>query len=115
MEVKQNAAAMTSASDNGTVGGTRTFQPPVQPGARKHFVKVVVIGDSSVGKTSLIQMFEHARFTEHFKPTIGADFSNKEIILGERVVILQIWDTAGQERFQSLSSAFYRGADCCCL
>ena len=46
---------------------------------RKHFVKVVVIGDSFVGKTSLIQMFEHSRFTEHFKPTIGADFSNKEI------------------------------------
>ena len=64
-------------------------------GLRKHFVKVVVIGDSFVGKTSLIQMFEHSRFTEHFKPTIGADFSNKEISLEEGVVILQIWDTAG--------------------
>ena len=62
---------------------------------RKHFVKVVVIGDSFVGKTSLIQMFEHSRFTEHFKPTIGADFSNKEIQLEEGIVILQIWDTAG--------------------
>ena len=46
---------------------------------RKHFVKVVVIGDSYVGKTSLIQQFEHSRFTDDFKPTIGADFSNKEI------------------------------------
>ena len=57
------------------------FTPPhIQANtARKHFVKVVVIGDSFVGKTSLIQMFEHARFTENFKPTIGADFSNKEI------------------------------------
>ena len=60
-------------------------------------------------------MFEHARFTEHFRPTIGADFSNKEIQIDDNVVIMQIWDTAGQERFQSLSSAFYRGADCCCL
>ena len=60
-------------------------------------------------------MFEHSRFTEHFKPTIGADFSNKEIQIDDNHVILQIWDTAGQERFQSLSSAFYRGADCCCL
>ena len=61
-------------------------------------------------------MFEHERFAENFKPTIGADFSNKEIKLeGQGVIILQIWDTAGQERFQSLSSAFYRGADCCCL
>ena len=50
-----------------------------RPAKNKHFVKVVVIGDSFVGKTSLIQMFEHSRFTENFKPTIGADFSNKEI------------------------------------
>ena len=90
---------------------------PKQSGAhtRKHFVKVVVIGDSNVGKTSLIQMFEHNRFSESFKPTIGADFSNKEIDTEDGPVILQIWDTAGQERFQSLSSAFYRGADCCIL
>ena len=66
---------------------------------RKHFVKVVVIGDSFVGKTSLIQMFEHNKFQESFKPTIGADFSNKEIKLDDGIVILQIWDTAGQERF----------------
>ena len=71
-----------------TSGGMSSMQ-------RKHFVKVVVIGDSFVGKTSLIQMFEHSRFTEHFKPTIGADFSNKEISLEDGVVILQIWDTAG--------------------
>ena len=44
-------------------------------------------------------MFEHSRFTDHFKPTIGADFSNKEIETEDGVVILQIWDTAGQERF----------------
>ncbi len=61
-------------------------------------------------------MFEHAKFTSNFKPTIGADFSNKEIKLDDgKVVTMQIWDTAGQERFQSLSTAFYRGADCCCL
>ena len=82
---------------------------------RKCFVKVVVIGDSGVGKTSLIQMFNLNKFTSNFKPTIGADFSNKEIKFDDRVVTMQIWDTAGQERFQSLSSAFYRGADCCCL
>ena len=54
---------------------------PLSTPDRKCFVKVVAIGDSGVGKTSLIQMFEHARFTETFKPTIGADFSNKEISL----------------------------------
>ena len=82
---------------------------------RRCFVKVVAIGDSGVGKTSLIQMFEHSKFTESFKPTIGADFSNKEISINGRIVTLQIWDTAGQERYQSLGTAFYRGADCCLL
>ncbi len=61
-------------------------------------------------------MFENAKFTETFKPTIGADFSNKEIRTSTgRLVTLQIWDTAGQERYQSLGTAFYRGADCCLL
>jgi Ras-related protein Rab-7A len=54
----------------------------------KCFVKVVAIGDSGVGKTSLIQMFEHLKFTESFKPTIGADFSNKEITVNGRIVTL---------------------------
>ncbi len=82
---------------------------------KKCFVKIVAIGDSGVGKTSMIQMFEHTRFTENFKPTIGADFSNKEITIDGKVVTLQIWDTAGQERYQSLGTAFYRGADCAFL
>ena len=60
-------------------------------------------------------MFEHSRFTDNFKPTIGADFSNKEITIDGRIVMLQIWDSAGQERYQSLGTAFYRGADCCLL
>ena len=51
-------------------------------------MKVVAIGDSGVGKTSLIQMFEHSRYTENFKPTIGADFSNKEITIDGKVVTL---------------------------
>ena len=88
--------------------------PPTLPD-KKCFVKVVAIGDSGVGKTSMIQMFEHTRFTENFKPTIGADFSNKEITIDGKVVTLQIWDTAGQERYQSLGTAFYRGADCAFL
>lgn len=92
-------------------GKTTTTNQPL----RKCFVKLVIIGDSGVGKTSLIQMFEHNKFNQSFKPTIGADFSNKEITLDDRIVTLQIWDTAGQERFQSLGSAFYRGADCCVL
>ena len=94
---------------------TPNGNPPTAIPEKKCFVKVVAIGDSGVGKTSLIHMFEHARFTESFKPTIGADFSNKEVSINGRIVTLQIWDTAGQERYQSLGTAFYRGADCCLL
>ena len=82
---------------------------------KKCFVKIVAIGDSGVGKTSLIHMFVHSRFTENFKPTICADFSNKEVNVDGKIVTLQIWDTAGQERYQSLGTAFYRGADCAFL
>jgi len=82
---------------------------------KKCFVKLVAIGDSGVGKTSLIQQFENNKFTDVFKPTIGADFSNREVNIDNRIITLQIWDTAGQERYQALGSAFYRGADCCML
>lgn len=81
---------------------SRDFSTPQPPSAfpeKKCFVKVVAIGDSGVGKTSLIQMFEHSRFTDAFKPTIGADFSNKEVSINGKIVTLQIWDTAGQERY----------------
>ena len=74
------------------MGSTTSSKPVIE---KKCFVKIVAIGDSGVGKTSLIQMFEHSRFTENFKPTIGADFSNKEINLDGKIVTLQIWDTAG--------------------
>jgi len=80
MEQSQTTAPVATA--NGTV-------------LRKCFVKLVIIGDSAVGKTSLIQMFEHNKFNQSFKPTIGADFSNKEITMDDRIVTLQIWDTAG--------------------
>ena len=48
-------------------------------GMRKAFIKLVVIGDTNVGKTATIQQFENGQFSDNFKPTIGADFSNKEI------------------------------------
>ncbi|KAL1918265.1 uncharacterized protein VTP21DRAFT_2925 [Calcarisporiella thermophila] len=81
----------------------------------KEILKVVIIGDGGVGKTSLRNQFIHRRFTNQYKATIGADFITKQVFLGERSVTLQIWDTAGQERFQSLGVAFYRGADACIL
>ncbi|KAL8172423.1 hypothetical protein V2J09_024227 [Rumex salicifolius] len=82
---------------------------------RRTLLKVIVLGDSGVGKTSLMNQYVHKRFSQQYKATIGADFVTKEVQIDDRLVTLQIWDTAGQERFQSLGVAFYRGADCCVL
>ncbi|XP_075518766.1 ras-related protein Rab7-like isoform X3 [Primulina tabacum] len=107
---------------------------------RRTLLKVIVLGDSGVGKTSLMNqylsvfcfvysliwivsssyvylqfLYVHKKFSQQYKATIGADFVTKELQIDDRPVTLQIWDTAGQERFQSLGVAFYRGADCCVL
>lgn len=82
---------------------------------KKNFLKIVILGDSGVGKTTLLQQYLSGRATGNAKPTIGADFSKKEVMIDNTLVTLQIWDTAGQEKFQSLGYAFYRGADCCAL
>uniref|UniRef100_A0A5S6QXA6 Ras-related protein Rab-7a n=1 Tax=Trichuris muris TaxID=70415 RepID=A0A5S6QXA6_TRIMR len=82
---------------------------------KKVLLKVIILGDSGVGKTSLMNQYVNKRFSNQYKATIGADFLTKEVIVDDRLVTMQIWDTAGQERFQSLGVAFYRGADCCVL
>ncbi|KAI5788674.1 ras-like protein Rab7 [Pyronema domesticum] len=82
---------------------------------RRKILKIIILGDSGVGKTSLMNRYVNKDFSASYKATIGADFLTKEVILDDRSVTLTIWDTAGQERFQSLGVAFYRGADCCVL
>jgi len=82
---------------------------------KKALLKVIILGDSGVGKTSLMNQYVSRKFSSHYKATIGADFLTKEVMVDEKLVTMQIWDTAGQERFQSLGVAFYRGADCCVL
>ncbi|GMI10420.1 hypothetical protein TrVE_jg5634 [Triparma verrucosa] len=82
---------------------------------KKVLLKIIILGDSGVGKTSLMNQYVSKRFTSQYKATIGADFLTKEIMVDDKLVTLQIWDTAGQERFQSLGVAFYRGADACML
>jgi len=84
-------------------------------GRRKVLLKVIVLGDSGVGKTSLLNQYVNHKFDNRYKATIGADFMTKDLEIDGSLVTLQIWDTAGQERFQSLGSAFYRGADACIL
>lgn len=82
---------------------------------KKVLLKVIILGDSGVGKTSLMNQYVNKKFSTQYKATIGADFLTKEVMVDDRLVTMQIWDTAGQERFQSLGVAFYRGADCCIL
>lgn len=84
-------------------------------GRHKSLMKIIILGDTGTGKTSLMHRFVKNKYTRHYKATIGADFSSKGISIGDRMVNLQIWDTAGQERFQSLGVAFYRGSDACVL
>ena len=62
-------------------------------------MKIVILGDSGVGKTTLLQQYVHNKANNNTKPTIGADFSKKEIQIDGQVVTLQIWDTAGQEKY----------------
>ena len=74
-----------------------------------HLFKLVIIGDSGVGKSSLLVRFADDTFSENCISTIGVDFKIKTIdINGERVK-LQLWDTAGQERFRTITATYYRG------
>ncbi|KIZ04973.1 small rab-related GTPase [Monoraphidium neglectum] len=73
-------------------------------------IKLLLIGDSGVGKSCLLLRFSEESFTPSFITTIGIDFKIKKIFLDNKWVKLQIWDTAGQERFRTITSAYYRGA-----
>ena len=72
--------------------------------------KVVVIGDSGVGKSCLLIRFAEDKFSEEHVSTIGVDFTNRTVDVGGDMVKLQLWDTAGQERFRTVTSTYYRGA-----
>uniref|UniRef100_T1JFW5 Ras-related protein Rab-43 n=1 Tax=Strigamia maritima TaxID=126957 RepID=T1JFW5_STRMM len=72
--------------------------------------KIVVIGDSGVGKTSVVQRFKSGTFIERHGNTIGVDFAMKEMIVDGKKIKLQIWDTAGQERFRTITQSYYRSA-----
>ncbi|EQC36199.1 rab family, other [Saprolegnia diclina VS20] len=73
-------------------------------------VKLLLIGDSGVGKSCLLMRYSDDSFTSSFITTIGIDFKVKTIDVDGKRVKLQIWDTAGQERFRTITTAYYRGA-----
>ncbi len=80
------------------------------PMAYDLLTKVLLVGDSGVGKTSLLIRFNDREFTSNHITTIGIDFRAKIMDVDGRRVKVQIWDTAGQERFRSITKSYYRGA-----
>ncbi|CAJ1353595.1 unnamed protein product [Effrenium voratum] len=75
-----------------------------------YLFKVVLIGDSGVGKSNLLSRFTRDEFNLESKSTIGVEFATKSITTNGKVIKAQIWDTAGQERYRAITSAYYRGA-----
>ncbi|KAG8367926.1 hypothetical protein BUALT_Bualt16G0123500 [Buddleja alternifolia] len=72
--------------------------------------KIVLIGDSAVGKSQLLARFARNEFSLESKATIGVEFQTKTLLIDNKTVKAQIWDTAGQERYRAVTSAYYRGA-----
>ncbi|PIN10430.1 GTP-binding protein SEC4, small G protein superfamily [Handroanthus impetiginosus] len=75
-----------------------------------YLYKVVLIGDSGIGKSNLLSRFTKNEFSQESKSTIGVEFATRSIQVDDIVVKAQIWDTAGQERYRAITSAYYRGA-----
>jgi small GTP-binding protein len=78
--------------------------------AEEYLFKVVIIGDSAVGKSNLLSRYARNEFNLHSKATIGVEFQTQSMGIDGKEVKAQIWDTAGQERFRAVTSAYYRGA-----
>ena len=73
-------------------------------------VKVVLVGDSGVGKTNIMSKYLKNQFREDSKATVGVEFGSKQFTVENHQIKAQIWDTAGQERYKAITSAYYKGA-----
>jgi Ras-related protein Rab-1A len=78
-------------------------------------LKIVMVGDSGVGKSSLLVRYSDDIFDQNYIATIGVDFRIKTVERNGKIVKLQIWDTAGQDRFKTITQSYYRGAHACML
>jgi len=75
-----------------------------------YLFKILLIGDSGVGKSCLLLRFADDTYTDTFISTIGVDFKIRTVEYRNKLIRLQVWDTAGQERFRTITSSYYRGA-----
>lgn len=75
-----------------------------------YIFKVIVVGDSGVGKSNLLSRFTRDEFNQNSMSTIGLDFSKRSVMIEGKTIKAQVWDTAGQEKFRAVTSAYYRGA-----
>jgi len=78
--------------------------------SQNYLFKIVLLGDSSVGKSNLLARFARNEFYPNSKSTIGVEFQTQKLVIDGKEIKAQIWDTAGQERFRAVTSAYYRGA-----
>ena len=75
--------------------------------------KIIIIGDSGVGKSNILGRYLNNEFKQDTKSTVGVEFGSKKLKVGGINVKLQIWDTAGQERYRAITSAYYKGSKGC--
>uniref|UniRef100_A0A8C6NJH3 Calcium release activated channel regulator 2A n=1 Tax=Nothobranchius furzeri TaxID=105023 RepID=A0A8C6NJH3_NOTFU len=109
----ENEPVKTPMSSRGQPVGKETQQEAKERAlfAPDRLFKVVLVGNSSVGKTSLLRSFCEGRFHPSTTATVGIDYSVKTLTLGNMQVAMQLWDTAGQERYRSITKQFFRKAD----
>ncbi|KAI0212820.1 Ras-related protein Rab-33B [Lamellibrachia satsuma] len=95
--------------ENTEIGTQKTVSPVVEKQAKRRIFKIIVIGDSNVGKTCLTFRFCGGQFPKKVEATIGVDFREKTVEVDDEMIKLQLWDTAGQERFRkSMVQHYYR-------
>ena len=80
-----------------------------------HLFKILIIGDSGVGKSNILLRYVDGMFSEEFISTIGVDFRIHTLQIENKNVKLQLWDTAGQDRFKSIVQSYYSSRYTCCI
>uniref|UniRef100_H3GWU5 Rab11 family GTPase n=1 Tax=Phytophthora ramorum TaxID=164328 RepID=H3GWU5_PHYRM len=105
-----NGSKASAAGSSMSASSSPRCSSPNSLPVAESILKVVLIGDSGVGKSNLVTRFTKNKYMPHSVQTVGFEFATKTIRVGDRRLKAQIWDTAGQERFQSLTAAYYRNA-----